>query len=245
MNAITPTALTSLPMNGGIQGSMLLPQRLQMVRASAAGTNGGALVKMETFGRPIPDLLLFAQNLYNTMEGNEYFPEPQPPQDEFGALVDEAKAAAANVLFLKTQLATALTGRDEIIKRLLAAIDKRGNYVQAASLGIANRIYSAGLGVRNERRKVGPLEPPTGLNVEVGLAIGTMMLTWNKVKNARAYVLEYGPVDGEMTLKTLVGLRKLKLDDLTVGVTYQFRMAAIGGSEGQSSWSPWVRRAAA
>ena len=245
MNAINPTAPTPLPINGWIQGSMLLPQRLQMVRASAAGADGGALVKMETFGRPIPELLAFAQNMFAMMEGNEYFPEPQPPQDEFGALVAEAKAAAQRASLAKIDYTAAITGRDEIIKRLLSAIDKRGNYVQAASLGMADRIYSAGLGVRNQRRKVGPLEPPTGLSVEVGVSIGTMMLTWNKVKSARAYMLEYGPVDGPMTQKTLVGLRKLSLSDLNVGVTYQFRMAAIGGSEGQSSWSPWVKRAAA
>lgn len=245
MNAINPIAPTSLPMNGGIHGSMLLPQRLQLVRATAAGTNGGALVKMETFGRPIPELLLFAQKMFNMMEGNEHFPEPQPPQEEFGELVDLASAAAQSAALAKIDYAAAIAVRDEVIERLLAAIDKRGNYVQAASLGIASRICSAGLGVRNERRKVGPLEPPTGLSVEVGVSIGTMMLTWNKVKKARAYVLEYGPVEGPITQKTMVGLRKLSLSDLTVGAIYQFRMAAIGGSEGQSPWSPWVKRAAA
>lgn len=216
-----------------------------MLRTDAAGTNGGALVKLQTFGRPIPELLSFAQNMFNMMEGNAYFSEPQPPQEEFGALVAEAKAATAKASQLKTLFTTAITGRDQAITRLKAAIDKRGSYVQAASMGIANRIYSAGVGVRKERRKVGPLDPPTGLMVEVGQALGTMTMTWAKVKHARAYVLEYGPVDGPMIQKTLVGLRKHKLSDLTVGTLYQFRIAAIGGSEGQSAWSPWVKRAAA
>lgn len=245
MNAIAPLSPTMLPMNGGIQGSALLPQRFQMIRTDAAGTSGGALVKLQTFGRPIPELLNFAQNMFNMMEDNAYFPEPQPPQDEFGALVAEAKAATAKAISVKTELAVALTGRDQVIARLKAAMDKRGSYVQAASMGIANRIYSAGVGVRKERRKVGPLDSPTGLMLEVGQARGTMTMTWDKVKHARAYLLEYGPVDGSMIQKTLVGLRKLKLSDLTVGTTYQFRIAAIGGSEGQSAWSPWVKRAAA
>lgn len=245
MNAIAPLSPTSLPMNGRIQGSALLPQRFQMIRTEAAGTNDGAKVKLQTFGRPIPELLSFAQNMFNMMEGNAYFPEPQPPQDEFGALVAEAKAATAKASQLKTLFAAAITGRDEAITRLKAAMDKRGSYVQGASMGIANRIYSAGVGVRNARQKVGPLEPPTGLLVEVGQAHGTMTLTWDKVKKARGYMLEYGPVDGPTVQKTLVGLRNLKLSDLTVGTLYQFRIAAIGGSEGQSAWSPWAKRAAA
>ena len=245
MNALALTAPGLLPLNSAIQASTLLPRKFQTAGPGTAGTYGDARVKLETFGRPIPELILFAQTMLNMMEGNEYFPDPQPPQDEFGALVAEAKAATRKADQALIAYRAAITGRDQVITRLKAAIDKRGNYVQAASLGIANRISSAGVGVRKERRKVGPLEPPTGLSIEVGSAIGTMTLTWNKVKNARAYLLEYGPVDGPMTQKTLVGLRKLKLSDLTVGVMYQFRLAAAGGSEGQSPWSEWVKRTAA
>jgi hypothetical protein len=38
------------------------------------------------------------------------------------------------------------------------------------------------------------------------------------------------------------GQRKVILNELPLGEMYQFRVCAMGGATGQSSWSPWAKR---
>ena len=207
--------------------------------------DGGALVKMEIDGRPILDLLSFAHSLLTSMDENAYFPDPMPAQDVFSQTVEEAKASTMRVMALRSELAAAVSTRDMVIDRLTQQIRQRGNYVQMRSCGIAHRIFSAGMDVRRDRRPVPDLAAPEGLRADLGETVGLMCLTWYKVKNAKAYLMEYGPVNGPMIQRPVTGLRKLVLDDLELGVPYQFRICAIGGPRGHGDWSPWVVRAAA
>lgn len=210
----------------------------------SSSPDGGARVKLETFGRPIPDLLSFAQLLYTSMEGNPNFSNPQTPQDELAAILAEADADTAKASRLKALYAAAITRRDQMIERLLAAIDKRGSYVQLESRGNAAVITSAGIDVRKTPQPTGALAPPDNLQVELNGVAGAVVLTWDQVKKARGYMLEYGPVDGPKQQEVVLGQRKVRLS-LDVGVTYQFRLATIGGSSGQSPWGAWVTRGAA
>lgn len=200
------------------------------------------MVKLALFGRPIPELLSYAGTLYQMMEGNEYFPDPQPPQDELAATLADAKASTLEAARLKSSYAAALARRDEIIGRLVRELDQRGSYVQLRSGGNSQRILSAGIDVRRQRSPVAELDVPLGLQVELNGTAGVAILTWDKVKKARMYLIEYGPVDGPKIHHPVSGQRKLVLPDLTLGVLYQFRVAAMGGATGKSDWSPWVTR---
>lgn len=204
--------------------------------------NDGAQVKMALFGRPIPELLQYARRLHESMEDNPNFREPQPPQDEFEAVLAVAQASTSRASFLKNAYAAAIASRDQAIQKLLRTLDQRGNYVQMKSGGNAARILSAGIEVRRERRPVPVLYPPAGLSVELNGLAGVVILTWYKVMHAKLYLVEYGPVDGPMTQRFVNGPRKLMLSDLPIGKMYQFRVCTIGGASGQSQWGQWVKR---
>jgi hypothetical protein len=115
--------------------------------------------------------------------------------------------------------------------------------VQSIAYGNKRVILSSALGVQRARQAVGPLPPPSGLQVVPGISEGTVTLTWDKVKHALLYFLEYG-VEGEKPVQIpLSGRRKKKLTLPRLGATYVFRMATSGTS-GQSNWSAPVRRIA-
>ena len=81
------------------------------------------------------------------------------------------------------------------------------------------------------------------IRVRPGIAAGTVTLTWDKVKHALLYYLEYG-VEGEKPVQiSLSGRRKKKLTLPRLGAMYVFRIATAG-TFGQSNWSAPVRRIA-
>ncbi len=209
---------------------------------ASAPVNDGAQVKLALFGKPIPELLSYAGSVHSAMEDNEFYPDPQPPQDELAVAIEDAKAADLEVMGLQTQLAAAFSRRDALVETLLEKLNQRGRYVQLRSGGNTRRILSAGIDVRRDRRPVGELDVPTGLYVELGGTAGAAIITWDKVKNAKMYMIEYGPIDGPKVNHPVSGQRKLILGELPLGEMYKFRVCAMGGTTGKSDWSPWVTR---
>jgi hypothetical protein len=242
MNTTLPSTNGSTQPNGAFVSGRDAVRRAQTRDPLSATQDDGGQVKLALFGRPIPELLLYALVLYQAMENNEFFPDPQPPQDELAASLGEAKSADMEVMGLKIQLAAALSRRDTAIANLVSQSNKRGTYVQLASGGNSTRILSAGMDVRRPRRPVPELEVPTGLYVELSGTAGVATLTWDKVKHARMYMMEYGPVDGPYVQRPVPGQRKVILHDLPIGEMYQFRVRAMGGATGQSDWGPWAKR---
>jgi hypothetical protein len=242
MNTALPSTNGSTQRNGdhASSGNAVRPVRTRDPLSFTQ--DDGGRVKLALFGRPIPELLGYARLLHNSMEGNEFFPEPRPPQDDLASAIADAHASMMRVLNLKSQLAAELALRDDLVDKLTLKLDQRGNYVQMASGGNSVRILSAGIEVRRDRRPVQELDVPAGLCVELNGTAGVAALTWSKVKNARMYMIEYGPVDGPYVQRPVPGRRKVELDNLPIGEMYQFRVCAMGGATGQSYWSPWVKR---
>ena len=242
MNPALPFTNGSTQLVGCNRGTVIQSLKTRMFDPLNTTINDGGQVKLALFGRPIPELLLYARVVYQAMEDNEFFPEPQPPQDELATSLGEASAADMDVMGLKIQLAAALSRRDTAVENLVSQLNKRGTYVQLASGGNTTRILSAGIDVRKDRRPVPELDVPTGLYVELSGTAGVATLTWNKVKHARMYMIEYGPVDGPYVQRPVPGQRKVILNELPIGEVYQFRVCAMGGATGQSYWSPWAKR---
>lgn len=208
----------------------------------------GARVSLELVRRTKTDLLTFAKTHIECMAGNPVFPVPQPPEEEFQYLVNlyEAKMIAADMARDAAKLAT--TEFDDVRVALERAFITRGGYVQMESHGNTAVIESAGLPVRAGRTPVGILPVPDNLKVELNGVAGVMALSWNRVKNARSYIVEVSEAPGtERNWKLLktASDRKVTVPDLTLGMTYAFRIAAVGGSAGQSAFCPEVIRMAA
>ncbi len=205
--------------------------------------NDGAVVTMRLFGRSDQNLLTFGRAHFSAMEDNEHFLEPSPSQDRFGAMLGAFADDCAEVQAMKTALATAVAKKNAKRATLIQQLNRRGSYVQSMSWGNNVVITSSALGVQRARKKVGPLPAPLGLQVLQGISEGEVTVTWDKVKHALHYVLEYGVEGEEPKSIPLCGRRKKTLMLPRLGATYFFRMAAIGTS-GQSNWSTTVRRIA-
>jgi hypothetical protein len=144
---------------------------------------------------------------------------------------------------LKSALAAAVARKNRSRGKFIQALNQRGSYVQGESGGNKQAIISSALGVQRQPKPVGILSPPRGLTVEVGTARGEMIITWDKVKHALMYFLEYGVEGANPEILGLTGLRKKTLLLPHLGATYHFLLCASGTS-GNSPWSPTVRRIA-
>jgi Fibronectin type III domain len=208
----------------------------------------GAKVKLDLKMRNDPALSQFSLDHITGMTGNANFPTPTPTAPDFLAALTAFQTAYSAAEVAKAAAKQAVSEKDEARAYLELMLTQRGNYVQIASNGNAPVILSANFPVRNAPTPVGELEVPIGLLLTLNGTPGVMHLSWSAVKAARSYVIQCSPADTmvrEWSPFKMSTTTKLKIEGLTLGQVYAFRIAAIGGSTGQSDWSAEVIRMAA
>ncbi len=212
-------------------------------------TSDGAKVKMDLSGRKTSDRVMYIENHITQMTGNANFLTPLPTAVDFLARFTAYRNAALAADSMETIWRDAVALRDQEWTQMLAAMNVRAAYVQAASNGNRQVIVSSGLGVKNPPTPAGVLPPPLGLRVDLNGTVGKMILTWDAVSGNGGYLLQraivVNGVTGPWELIEVGGKPTLTLNGMTVGVEYAFRVAAIGGSGGMSDWSTVVTRTAA
>jgi hypothetical protein len=118
-----------------------------------------------------------------------------------------------------------------------------------ASNGDPDIIATSALPVKRAPTPVGQLSWPLGLEVNQSNTPGELLLKWKAVTGARGYVLQCAEVvEGQPRhwVQVYAGGKPTSAQKpLTPGKVYEFRVAAMGGSTGQSDWSPVVSRMAA
>lgn len=210
-------------------------------------SDGGARVKLELTRRNDADLLQLATQHIAAMTGNPNFPTPLPAAAAFQAAVDDfgAKLTTHNNAAAAAREATTL--KEQSRRALQALFTQRGEYVNIASNGDAAIIQSAALPVRSSPTPVGILPPPQNLRIELNGVAGEMHLKWDPVPYADGYLVQCSEdvTPRQWGLNKTLTKAKLLLDDMFLGKTYVFRLATVGGSSGQSPWSPEVKRGAA
>lgn len=202
---------------------------------------GSAKVVLKLFGQPDRKLLGMARVHYDAIEQSDFYEDPSPPQEELAECIEAFEESCMEVMSLRTDLAAAMEARKTQRRKLEQAMNRRGNYVQSASLGNPARITHAALRVQKHRSRVGRLPAVEDVRVTPGTSEGEVLLTWGKVRHARLYILQHGPEGGPMVDMVLTGRRKhlMKLPPLH-GTAHVFRIAAAGSS-GLGGYSPWVK----
>ena len=204
--------------------------------------SGEAQVKLQLFGRPDDDLAQMTRQHLQKMESNPHFANPMPSQAELTSLLEVFVQDCKDTRNAMNHVRMLVAQKQKSRRRLEQALNRRGNYVQLASGGNPDAIHSTAFDTRRKRQTVSQLEAPTDIQAIPGHNAGSMILTWEKVKHAKFYRLEYGPVDGPLVEVPLTGRRRKELQGLEVGRMHRFRLAAIGGATGQSPWSEVVER---
>ena len=210
--------------------------------------NQGAKVKLDLRQRTDTGIAQFSLDHITAMTGNTNFPTPNPSAPDFLAALTAFQTAYSAAETAKAAAKQAVSAKDEARAYLELLLSQRGNYVQIASNGNAPVILSAAFPVKNPPTTVGELPPPINLLITLNGTPGVMHLSWAGVAYARSYVIQCSPADTmerEWSPFKTSSSTKLKIDELVLGKIYAFRIAAVGGSTGQSDWSAEVVRMAA
>ncbi|MEQ1749805.1 MAG: fibronectin type III domain-containing protein [Prosthecobacter sp.] len=212
-------------------------------------TSDGAKVKMDLSTRKTNDRVIYIENHINQMLNNASFPTPLPSAVDFLAQFTAYRNSVLAADAAETVWKDSIAQRDEQWAGMLATMNMRGAYVQAASNGNRQVIISSGLGVKNPPSPIGTLHAPLGLRVDLNGTVGKMILNWSAVQGAKGYLLEcavvVNGVYGPWELIEAGGKPTLTLNGMIVGREYAFHVAAMGGDGGRSDWSATVIRTAA
>ena len=206
-----------------------------------------AKVKLELYLRTDSDLANWVGDHIELITGDPAFPSPLPlPADLAAALTLFLDCMASQTQALAAAKA-ATTAKDLARKALEDLMNIRGSYVQTESGGNPLLIENVGLAVKSNGTPVGPLMPPTDINITLTSVAGVMTMRWKRVYRARGYIVQCSPDVQPREWSQIKNTTKttLTLENMEVGKTYVFRFATQGGSTGQSPWSAEVIRGAA
>lgn len=181
----------------------------------------------------------FCENHVAQMTGNANFPTPMPDTATYAAALTAFSDKLAAFRALEDLIAQARIEKDDARLALEQLTTGRGNYVETASGGNAAKIVSAGFEVRGAAVPVGVPSAPLGLLAQMGEMSGQIVLSWTKVHGANSYVVECRERDNPTSTWTQAKIgtaSRLKVDGLTPGTVYAFRVRALGAAD-EGAWS--------
>lgn len=198
-----------------------------------------AQVKLNLRELTIPDKVQKFRQIITAMTGNPNFTTPDPALAALTTATDNLEntynaAQAARVT------AKELTDLQDAAEQAADALmTSEGSYVQNKSQGVAAKIQSAGMGVRDPAAPIGDLPAPGNISATEGDHDGEVDAHWNRVKGAKSYLVQRTttPTDAASWGNPAVSPKsKITLTGLVTGTKYYFRVAAIGAA-GQGAWS--------
>ena len=219
-----------------------------VVDPSTPPVNDGGVVRFAPSEMNTAALAAFATAENTSIDGNAAYLTPAPPVADVSASIAALIAGMETTRLARIALSDATSAEAAFRLTLQTQLKARAAYVQTTSNGNTNLILSAGFEVRRAPGPVGPLLPPTDLSLELNGTAGYMWLRWSRTPNARAYNIQCSPANtmerNWEAYATTTAARYI-CEDMTLGQVYAFRIAAVGGSTGQSAWSAEVVRMAA
>lgn len=219
-----------------------------VVDPSTPPVNDGGVVRFAPSEMNDAQLVAFATTENSAITGNPGFTTPLPAVADVSAAITALAAAVETTRLARIALNDAVTAELPLRQMLQLLMKNRASYVQTASNGNTNLIVSAGFEVRRAPVPVGPLSPPTDLSLELNGTAGYMALRWSPTPNARAYNIQCSlanTMERNWQAYETTTASRYRCEDMTLGQVYAFRIAAVGGSTGQSDWSAEVVRMAA
>lgn len=209
----------------------------------------GAKVALDLSSRTDVNVAAFGEAHTTAMAGNLNFPDPVPNDADFAFFLTDFEGYLSKIENLKIEMKNLTEQKDRSRAALSAALMQRAQYVELKSNGNPDVIATSGLPLRKARTPVGQLPWPQNLKVEQSQIVGELIVKWAAVSKARGYLLQCAEVVADKPREWFNvytgGKATSAQKPLTPGKTYEFRVAALGGSTGQSEFSPVVARMAA
>jgi len=171
-------------------------------------------------------LLSKAGTIQEQMTGNDYFPDIQGKLDELKAKIKSYETSLVDSI-QGGRVTTVIKG--DCRRKLEAYLQELAAYVQLISKGDATVIVSAGFDIHKKAARVGQLDKPQNVKIELGSMRGSAWLSCDRVDRALFYVFEYcaAPLTADSVWIQITGSRrKILIDGLISGQEYCFRVAA-------------------
>ncbi len=195
-----------------------------------------ATVKLGLSDKRISYIITYCSNIVNMMTGNVIYDTPNPSLKVVSVAIDALNQAYNAALRGGTDLKAAQRLQ---LKTLLETMKQLAAYVQNASGGDKMGILSSGMEVRETRGSKEPPATPQNLRFKLFNLSGEANLMWGAVKRKTIYVMEQSQTPAIPSSWVQVGLltrASMKIEGLSLGQTYSFRVAAKN-CYGQSDWS--------
>jgi hypothetical protein len=186
--------------------------------------------------KPVPALLVVAQNIQKKMTGNPSFPTPIPTLAEFGTAIGDLQAAETLAL---GRAKGAVTLRNEKRTVVVGMMQQLRTYVQSVAdldgTNAASIITSAGFAVRKT-----PTRTARVFHAAPGTVSGTADIVAPSAARRASYEWQYS-TDGGKTWLTLPPTLQAKtsIAGLTPGSSAEFKYRAVTKT-GADDWSTSV-----
>lgn len=196
-------------------------------------------IKLNLRGLGIPEKIARSQQIVAAMTGNASFSTPQPTLVQVTSAASDLNAAYAAAQAARQETKTKISEQNQKEEALDRVLTQLASYVESISGEDEAKIMSAGMELRAAQSTTGDLNAPAALAASAGDRDGEIDLAWDKVDNARSYVIERSadpPTASSWTHAAVSTRSRVTIEGLTSGTKYWFRVAAVG-SGGQSPWS--------
>ncbi|PZQ98792.1 MAG: hypothetical protein DI539_29045, partial [Flavobacterium psychrophilum] len=178
------------------------------------------------------ELLAFSQAVVIAMTASaSFFPTPNPTVTALNtAVVDYGTVLG----IAATRDKTAITTKNEKKEKVVLMLADMAAYVNNIASGDEAKLSASGFDIVKQAETNPPIDIPKNMLVQAGLNSGEMVLSIDRVQGALSYNFQItpDPLTPESVWETQpTSRRKYLFQNLEVGKTYWFRVAAIGPRE--------------
>ncbi len=173
------------------------------------------------------DFLLFAANVVFSMRNNPHFPDPVPPLDIIGELVNEFNDSLTDAA---TKNKVDIAVKNKLRKQLEHQLGRLALYVMYVADENEAILLSSGYNLTKKRagNNLGEADAPT---LTSGSGSGEIVCMIRAVKGAKYYLFEI--TSGDLTAESIwethsCSRRKYTFTNLTPGQKYWVRIAVLG-----------------
>lgn len=187
-------------------------------------------IKIGLSGLNAAGLISKTNNIVAAMTGNADFPTPTPELTAIIAANSELQTAAEAAVYGDSRVILNRKNKQVIVEDLLRQL---AAYVMMTANGDGAMIATSGFELRRLPEPMPPLAKPLSFVANRGTHDGSADLEWKSVRGSQSYIVEVSTSDpsvgtGNWTTAAITTKVKLKIENLTKGTYYWYRVMAVG-----------------
>src|SRR5215813_6757742 len=196
-------------------------------------------IKLNLRNLSVPDKVARGRQIVTAMTNNANFSSPHPPLSDVTASLATLEQAHTSLQTAKADVKAKTTTQLDAENKVNRILVQLAAYVESIAGNDEKIITSAGLETKIARSAPSVVTAPTGLTTTAGDHDREIDLSWKKVPYAKSYTIQFSPdppTPESWTHAAIATASFVRIENLTSGQRYWFRVAAIGAM-GQSGWS--------